>query len=279
MHAQFPTLIDSHCHLNYDYEGKTAADLVREAQDEGVGMLISIGVDLETLDEVVRVSEQFDNVFHTVGVHPHEAGKTLSLGRDAVVTALGNGARHPKCVAIGELGLDYYYEHSTHEAQQELLQWQLDLALDCGKPIVVHGRDAEEDLLRMLSAHAAKWLAKWGNPRTDGKPIGVIHCFTGSVAFGFSCIEIGFYISFSGILTFKKADDLRLACLNFPLERLLVETDSPYLAPMPFRGKKGEPRMVKQTALKVAEVKGVPFEEVARVTSENTRRLFNLPPH
>ena len=271
-------LIDSHCHLNYDYDGKTAADLVREAHDEGVGFLVSIGVDLETLAAVVAVSEQFETVFHTVGVHPHEAEKTVALGREAVVAALTAGAQHSKCVAIGELGLDYYYEHSTREAQQVLLQWQLDLALECGKPIVVHGREAEADLQRMLTAHAEKWAVKWGNPReAGGKPIGVIHCFTSSEAFGQACIELGFYISFSGILTFKKADDLRLACLHFPLERMLVETDSPYLAPVPFRGKKGEPRMVKQTALKVAEIKGVSFDEVARITSENTQHLFNLP--
>lgn len=270
-------LIDSHCHLNYDYDGKTAADLVREARDEGVGLLVSIGVDLETLPEVVAISEQFETVFHTVGVHPHEAEKTVALGRETVIGALTVAARHKKCVAIGELGLDYFYEHSPRPAQQELLQWQLDLALECGKPIVVHGREAEEDLKQMLTVHAEKWAEKWGNPRAGRKPIGVIHCFTSSEAFGQACVELGFYISFSGILTFKKADDLRLACLRFPLDRLLVETDSPYLAPMPFRGKKCEPRMVKQTTLKVAEIKGVPFEDVARITSENTRHLFNLP--
>jgi len=257
-------LIDSHCHLNYDYAPKTADDLVREANAEGICALITVGTDLASIPKMVEISERHACVYHTVGVHPHEAS-SLS---DEDLAVLEKAASHPKCRAIGEIGLDYHYEHSPRDVQIKRLDQQLDLASRVGLPTVIHSREGEEDLLKSLTRYA--------RALPIGKIPGVIHCFTGTLAFGQACLELGFYISFSGILTFKKADDLRECARAFPLERLLVETDSPYLAPMPNRGKKCEPSFVKLTALKLAETKGVPIDEVARVTMENTKRVFGI---
>lgn len=260
-----PELIDSHCHLNYDYDGKTVADLISDAAANGVSNLVAISVDIETHSEVVAISEKFPNVFHTVGLHPHEGMHWKASDADYIRKA----AKHPKCRGIGELGLDYYYESSPREQQIAALRAQLELALEVELPIIVHSRDAEADLFPELEAYAKR--VKPGNQ------VGVIHCFTGTKDFGQKCIDLGFYISFSGILTFKNAEDLRVAAKSYPLDRILVETDSPFLAPIPFRGKKGEPRMVLETAKKLAEVKGLSFEEVAKATTANSKRLFNLP--
>jgi TatD DNase family protein len=257
-------LIDSHCHLNYDYSPKSADDLVREAREAGVQALVTIGTDLDTIAEVQAISEKYDEVYHTIGVHPHDAS-TLT---DADTERLTLAARHPKCRAIGEIGLDYHYDHSPREIQRARLEQQLGIALTVGKPIVIHSRDGEEDLLASLTAYAKK-LPSAHIP-------GIIHCFTGTEAFGRACLDLGFYISFSGIITFKKADDVRACVAAFPLERILVETDSPFLAPIPHRGKKCEPSMVKLTAMKVAEIKGTSLETVARVTTENSKRVFSI---
>ena len=256
--------IDSHCHLNYDYAPKSTEDLVREALSEGVSHLMTIGTDIQSLPKVVAISETFSNVHHTVGVHPHDAS-TIS---DSDLEVLREAALHPKCRAIGEIGLDTYYKHSPLDVQLVRLRQQLELALECGLPVVIHSREAEKELLEELSRYAGKV--------PHGRAPGIIHCFTGTQAFGRACLDLGFYISFSGILTFKNAEDLRESAKNFPLERLLVETDSPYLAPVPFRGKKCEPVMVKQTGLKLAEIKGLDPAVVAQVTTENAKRVFRL---
>lgn len=257
-------LIDSHCHLNYDYAPKTADDLVREAHEAGVEALVTVGTDLGALDSMVAISERHPNVYHTVGVHPHEAA-TLGEGD---LDKLEAAARHPKCRAIGEIGLDYHYDHSPREAQRAQLEAQLELALKLGLPVVIHSREGEADLLEALTRYA-------GRVPPGGVP-GIIHCFSGTKAFGQACIELGFYVSFSGILTFKSAEELREAARAFPLDRLLVETDSPYLAPIPYRGKKCEPSMVRLTAQKLAEVKGLSLEDVAAATTANARRVFRI---
>jgi TatD DNase family protein len=257
-------LIDSHCHLNYDYSPKTLKDLLHEAHLADVAALVTIGTDLKTLPEIQQISEQNENVFHSVGVHPHDAIEM----KDEDIAVLESAAAHPKCRAIGEIGLDYHYDHSPRDVQRKRLEQQLDLALRVKKPIVIHSREGEEDLLEALTRYAGKL--------SPGEIPGIIHCFTGTVPFGQACLELGFYISFSGIITFKKADDVRAAALAYPIERILVETDSPYLAPIPHRGKKCEPHMVKQTALKLAELKQMSFEDVARITTENSCRVFKI---
>jgi TatD DNase family protein len=257
-------LIDSHCHLDNDYSPKTDADLVREAGLAGVARLITVATDMKSVREVAEISARHPNVFHTAGVHPHEA-RTLGKGD---LDVLRRAAAHPKCRAIGEIGLDYHYDHSPRETQRAVLVQQLGLALETGLPVVIHSREAEDDLLAALREYADAL------PR--GAIPGVIHCFTGTRAFGEACLKLGFYISFSGILTFKTAEDLRACAAAFPLERLLVETDSPFLAPIPHRGKRCEPSMVTLTAQKLAEVRGTTLDEIARATTANARAVFGL---
>jgi TatD DNase family protein len=260
-----PRFFDSHCHLNYDYAPKTTAELVREAADQGVTHLMTVGTEMATLGAVATISDQFENVFHTVGVHPHEA----ALMTDNDLTILENAAAHSKCQAIGEIGLDYYYGHSPRDTQIQRLNEQLKLALRVKLPVVIHSRDAEADLLQSLEQYV--------NALPTNAVPGIIHCFTGTESFANRCIEWGFYISFSGILTFKNAENLRQIAKKLPLERILIETDSPYLAPVPFRGKKCEPSMVRMTAQCLSETRGIPLNEIAETTFHNTCRAFGLP--
>ena len=257
--------IDSHCHLNYDYSPKSIELLLEEAKAIGVTTLVTVATDLSMLDSMVRISETYPQVFHSVGVHPHEAITLLPGDLDKIRAA----SAHPKCRAVGELGLDYHYDHSPRDVQITQLNAQLEVALDVSLPVIIHSREADDDLLIALTAYAKR-------VPTSRSP-GVIHCFSGTDAFGRACLEMGFYISFSGIITFKTADTLRQCAQAFPIDRILVETDSPYLAPAPFRGKKCEPSMVALTGKKLAEIKGLSIEEVARITTQNSRRLFNLP--
>jgi TatD DNase family protein len=259
-------LIDTHCHLNYEYDnGKTPAQLVEACLMNGVKYQITIATDHTNFDAVQKISEDFASVFHTIGVHPHEA----SLVTPEILATMKNYLTHPKCVAIGEIGLDYYYEHSDREKQKEECSAQLNIALEAKKPVVIHSRDGEEDLLILLKAYASKLDGTYSP--------GVIHCFSGTEKFARACIDLGFYISLSGIFTFKATEDLRQMVKGFPRDRLMVETDAPFLAPVPLRGKKCEPAMVKHTALKLAEVLDIPFDELARLTSENAKKCFSLP--
>lgn len=260
-------MIDSHCHLHYDYAPKTTEQLVAEAAAAGVSHLVTVGVDLESAPAIAAISERFETVVHTVGVHPHDAGKL----EGEWLQSLRQFAQHPKCRAIGEVGLDYYYEHSDRAAQMHVLEAQLELALELKLPVVIHGRDAEEDLLPRLLAYAER--ARKTLPRTF---VGALHCFTGTHGFAARCIEAGFVVSFSGILTFKTAEDLRATARALPLDRLMVETDSPYLAPIPFRGKKCEPAMVVHTAQVLADLHGVSLAGLDAATTRTTRELFGI---
>jgi TatD DNase family protein len=258
-------LIDTHCHLNYEYDGgKTPETLVNEARANDVGILITIATEAANFETVRKISEQFPNVYHTIGVHPHEA----SLVNDSVLATMRRDLQHPKCVAVGEIGLDYFYEHSEREKQRTECRAQLEIAIETKKPVVIHSRDGEEDLLPMLTDYAKR--------QSGAASLGVIHCFSGTREFGQACLDLGFFISISGILTFKNSEALRQIVKTFPLERLLVETDSPFLAPAPLRGKKCEPFMVKHTALKLAEVMGVSYEELAQVTTRNAKSCFGI---
>jgi TatD DNase family protein len=260
-------ITDSHCHLHYEYEGKSTSDLIREAHDKGVSRLITVGVAPEMFAAIEVISEANENVWHTIGIHPHDVQKISSDDLDKV----RQFGKHPKCVAIGELGLDYYYEHSDRKAQMDALLAQLEIAVELGKPIIVHGRDAEEDLLAPLVSFARNFRAKH-----PGRLVGVLHCFTGTYAFSKACVDEGFLTSFSGIITFKNAGDIREVASRLPIEKLMVETDSPYLAPIPYRGKKCEPSMVVETAKKLAEIKGLTLEELARHTTANAKLLFGI---
>ena len=196
-------LIDSHCHLNYDYAPKSTEQVIQEARDAGVETLITIGADFSTLKDVQAISEKYPNVFHTIGVHPHEA---ITI-QDEDIAFIEKLAQHPKCRAIGEIGLDYHYNHSPKEVQILRLRQQLDLALKLQLPVIIHSREAEEDLYLEL--------AKYASQVPSVQVPGVIHCFSGTLNFGQKCLALGFYISFSGIITFKKAEEVREAAQTF----------------------------------------------------------------
>ncbi len=258
-----PYLIDSHCHLDFDYEDKSPADLVNQAMENGVKKFITINTEIKRIEGVQKISEEFENVFHTIGVHPHDVSDIEPGDLEKIKVA----AQHPKCKAIGEIGLDYYYKNSPIEIQKKQLIEQLNIAIELSLPVVIHARDAEGDLLNILTPYAKKI--------TNRSP-GVIHCFSASQAFGKSCVDLGFYLSFSGILTFKKAADLRKTAQDVPINKILVETDSPFLAPVPYRGKKCEPFMVKNTAKILAQIRGQSLEEITIATTRNAEALFGI---
>jgi len=258
-------LIDSHCHLDFDYENKSSDDLISEAQAAGVNSLITIGTDIKSLDKIIPIAEKYSNIFYTAGIHPHDTIDAEANFIEKIKTA----SQHSKCVAIGEIGLDFHYDHSPHDVQIKLLKQQLQLALEVKLPVVIHSREAEKELLKELTQYA--------DPIKEDRSPGVIHCFTGTKEFAKACIQLGFYISFSGILTFKKSDELRDIAKDLPLDKILVETDSPYLAPVPYRGKKCEPKMVFETAKVLAQTKDISLDELAQATTANTVHLFNLP--
>jgi len=256
-------LVDSHCHLDYLAEEGELEDAVARAREAGVGVLLTICTKLSEFGTVRAIAERFPEVYCSVGIHPHEAEPEGPVGQACLVNFTG----HPKVVGIGETGLDYYYEHSPRERQQESFRAHIRAARETGLPLIVHTRDADEDTVALLrEAHA------------EGAFPGVIHCFTAGPALAAAALDMGLYISLAGIITFNKAEALRETVAEVPLERLLVETDSPYLAPAPLRGKRNEPANVVHIAARLAELKGVAPEELARVTTDNFFRLFAKVP-
>ena len=252
-------LIDSHCHLDFPEFAPELDAVVARARAAGVGRMLTICTRLSKFDQVLAVAERFDRMFCSVGVHPHEAANEAGVALPRILEL----AQHPKVVGIGEAGLDYYYDKSPREKQQEVFALHIEAARQSGLPIIVHSRDADEDTVRLLRDGAAK-----GNLR------GVIHCFTSTQYLADAALEMGFYISLSGIVTFKNAEALRQVAKTVPLDRLLVETDSPYLAPVPHRGRVNEPRHVIHVAQAIAAIKEVTLEEVAQATTANFYRLF-----
>lgn len=262
-------LIDSHAHLDYEYEFSTE-ELLANAKAAGVERVIAIAAAADSLDRVRELSEKFPQIWFTSGVHPHDSKDFIP----EIFARIKTLATHPRCVAVGELGLDYHYDLSDRPTQHKALEAQLAFSAELGKPVVVHSRESDDDTVKFLTVHSKAFKAKH-----PGRAPGVIHCFTGTAKLAEETLALGYYISFSGILTFKTAEDLRTVCKNIvPLDRLLVETDSPFLAPIPFRGKKNQPAHTRVVAEKVAELKGLPLEEIARLTLANTEKLFALPP-
>lgn len=254
-------LIDSHCHLDYlERDGRDLTEIVATAQRAGVERLVTICTKVTEFERVRAIAERFEPVTCSVGIHPHEAGAEPETSTEQLV----DWAQHPKVVGIGETGLDYFYEHSPRDAQQKSFRAHIRAARTTGLPLIVHTRDADEDTIAILREEAE-----------EGGPFpGVIHCFSSSKWLGEEAVKLGLYISISGILTFKKAEELRDAVRDLPLDRLLVETDAPYLAPVPKRGKQNEPAYVVHTAAALAELKGVSEAELAEVTTRNFRTLF-----
>jgi TatD DNase family protein len=252
-------LVDSHCHLDFPDFAAELPDVVARAKSAGVGVCVSIGTKLARAGEVAAVASRFPGVYATVGSHPHEAESEPLDGPGALLEL----ARAPKIVGIGETGLDYYYEHSPRAQQIANFRAHIAAARMLGLPLIVHTRDAEDDTIDIL-----------GDEMGKGAFTGLIHCFTGTQRLADAALALGFYISASGIATFKKSDALREILRTVPLDRLLVETDAPYLAPMPHRGKRNEPAFVVHTAALLAELRGVPAEEFAAATTDNFFRLF-----
>ena len=252
-------LVDSHCHLDFPDFAAELPQVVSRAKAAGVGVCVSIGTKLSRFAEVAAVAEQFPDVYCSVGSHPHEAEQE-PFSDSAPLLAL---AKRDKVVGIGETGLDYYYEHSPRAQQAANFRAHIAAARALSLPLIVHTRDAEDDTIAILRDETRK-----------GAFTGLIHCFTGTQRLADAALELGLYISASGIATFKKSDALRDVLKSVPLDRLLVETDAPYLAPTPHRGKRNEPAFVVHTAAMLAELKGVSPDAIASATTENFFRLF-----
>ena len=256
-------LIDSHCHLDFPDFADELDAVVARAQAAGVGRIVTISTRVKRHAEVLAIAERFADVYCSVGTHPHNAHEELDITVDELVER----ARHPKVVAIGEAGLDYYYDHSPRDAQERGLRNHIAAARATRLPLVIHSRDADDDMARILEEEMGK-----------GAFPAVLHCFTGGRALAERAIALGLYISFTGILTFKKSDDLRAIAKDLPADRILVETDAPYLAPGRYRGKRNEPAYVVETARVLADTRAVSPDEIARQTSASFFRLFDKVP-
>lgn len=252
-------LVDSHCHLDFPDFADELDAVVARAGEAGVATMITICTRLDRVEAVLAVAERFPQVWCSVGIHPHEA----AADPDVDAARLLDLARHPKVVGIGETGLDYFYEHSPREQQRQSFRAHIAAARESGLPLIVHTREADEDTARML----AEGMAEGAFP-------GVIHCFSSGRQLAEKAIELGLYISLSGIVTFRKAEALRETAAALPLDRLLVETDAPYLAPVPRRGKRNEPAYVAHTAAELARLRAMTTADLARATTDNFFRLF-----
>lgn len=252
-------LVDSHCHLNYEQLADTAGVIAR-AKEAGVGLFQTISTQRSDFAEVKALADQYPEIYCSIGIHPHEAEPHEDISEEELLEA----ANHPKVIGIGETGLDFYYEHSPREAQKTLFRRHITVARKLDLPVIVHSRDADEDTVAILKDEYAKGAFRF-----------LIHCFSSSKYLAEESVKLGGYISLSGIITFKKSQDLRDAAAEVPIENLLVETDSPYLAPEPYRGKPCEPAYTKFTAQKLAEIKGLSYEEIEKVTTANFHRLFS----
>jgi TatD DNase family protein len=256
-------LIDTHCHLDFpDFEAERD-DIVARAHAAGVKQMITISTRVKKFPTILAIAEKYPSVFCSVGTHPHNADEEL----DIPVAELVALSQHPRVVAIGEAGLDYFYDNAPRDAQQIGLTNHIAAARETGLPLVIHSRSADEDMAAILTAETGKGAFPF-----------LLHCFSSGPELARIGVELGGYVSFSGILTFPKSEELREIAKTVPLERMLVETDAPYLAPKPFRGKRNEPAYVAHTATVLAETVGVSVEEIARITTENAFRIFSKMP-
>mgnify|MGYP001285885717 FL=1 len=252
-------LVDSHCHLDYLERDGDLDEAVVRAREAGVSTIVTICTKVSEFETIKRIAERYDDIWCTVGIHPHEAATEPQVSTAQLLEI----AQHPKVVGIGETGLDYYYEHSPREAQKISFRKHIAAARESGLPLIVHTRDADDDTMGILNEAYA-----------DGVFPGLIHCYSTSPKVAERAIEIGFYISIAGIVTFKRAAELQQTAAGLPEDRLLVETDAPYLAPVPKRGKRNEPSYVAFTAAKLAELRNDDASRIAAVTTDNFFRLF-----
>lgn len=253
------SFVDSHCHLDYVPKGPEREAVIARARSAGVKGLLTISTKITEFDTVRTIAESDPNIWCSVGIHPHEAASEPETNVQDLVAL----ATHPKVIGIGETGLDFYYSHSPRDRQEEVFRAHAAAARQTGLPLIVHTRDADPETIRILQEETAK-----------GPLIGLIHCFSTGRELAETAIELGFYISLSGIVTFKNADKLREIVQDLPLDRILIETDAPYLSPVPLRGKVNEPSHIIYTAEKVADLKGLALENLGEVTTNNFLRLF-----
>jgi TatD DNase family protein len=255
-------LIDSHAHIQgNEYDGEVEA-VIERARGAGVEKIIAVGGagDMSSNTDAIALADSFPDIYATVGMHPHDA---KDVGTEEL-RALSELTAHPKVVAVGETGLDYYYNHSPRDMQRRVFSQFIRIARQTGLPIVVHERDATKDAAELLRSEGA------------GELRGVIHCFTGNYEAACAYLDLGLYLSFTGIITFKNAESLRDVVRKVPLEHMLIETDSPFLTPVPHRGKRNEPAYVRFVAETVAIIRGISLEQVARITSANAQNLFEI---
>ena len=258
-----PLIVDSHCHLDFPQLSEELDAVVERAHGAGVGLMVTISTRVRQFDKILAVAERFDTVYCSVGTHPHNAAEEPDVTANELIEL----ARHPKVVGIGEAGLDYFYDNSPRDQQAKSFRVHIEAARETGLPLIIHSRDAEDDTAGILEDEMGKGAFK---------PL--LHCFSSGASLAERGLAIGAYVSFSGILTFNKAEELRDIAGKVPADRLLVETDAPYLAPTPYRGKPNEPSYVVHTLRKLAEVHGAAEEDMAARTSENFFTLFDKVP-
>jgi TatD DNase family protein len=256
-------LIDTHCHLDFPELASEQEAVIARARAAGLERMITVSTRTREFFSICAIAERYEDVFCTVGTHPHHAHEEAEVSASELVAL----ARHEKCVAIGEAGLDYHYDRSPRDIAAKVFRAHIAAARETGLPLAVHARDADEEIAAILRDEMER-----------GPFRGCLHCFTGSAKLAEAALALGFYISFSGVLTFKKSNELREIARSMPMDRLLVETDAPFLAPVPYRGKRNEPAFVKETARVLAEVKGVSEEALANATAANALRLFSKMP-
>ena len=256
-------LVDSHCHLDFPDFADDLDGIVQRARAAGIGRMVTISTRVRKLPDLLAITERFDDVYCSVGTHPHNAHEELDIGPAELVAE----SAHSKVVAIGEAGLDYHYDNSPRAAQEQGFRAHIAAARDTGLPLVIHSRDADDDMAAILEEETGK-----------GAFPAVLHCFTSGKELARRAIALGLHISFTGILTFKNSQNLRDIAASLPADRILVETDAPYLAPGKYRGKRNEPSYVVETAKTLAQVRGVSEAEIARQTTENFFKLFSKMP-
>ena len=256
-------IIDSHCHLDFPDFASERDAVVARARAAGLGRMITISTRIDKVEQVRAIADTYEDVFFTVGTHPHQA----HLDPEIPAEAIAELARHRKCVGIGEAGLDYHYDQAPRDIAARVFRTHIAAARMSGLPLVIHARDADEDMAAILTSEMGKGAFK-----------ALLHCFTAGPALARTALDLGLSISFAGVITFKKSDALRAVAASVPLDRLLVETDAPFLAPTPYRGKRNEPAYVIETARTLADIKGVGLDEMIATTTANVLRLFDKMP-
>lgn len=255
-------LIDTHCHLDESSFENDVADVIQAARDAGVVSMLTIGTTRASSERALKLAETFETVFAAVGIQPNYAAEARAGDWERIAEMAG----HPRVLAVGETGLDKYWDYAPLDVQADYFDRHIELSRAVEKPFVVHNREADAEVVAQLQRQSAK-----------GPLHGVMHSFCADQAAAEACLELGMYISFAGMVTFKRNDDLRAVAKTIPLDKLLVETDAPYLSPHPMRGKRNEPARVALTAQCLADVREMPLEDLARITTENARRLFGFP--